>query len=43
MIANLITIITVNKGGSPVPPPPTDLIWNLVNVNWELEETNWEG
>ena len=43
MIANLISILTLGNAGAPVPPPPTDLIWNTTDTNWELTDVNWEG
>lgn len=42
MIANAITLLR-QTAGAIIPPPVQDLIWNLVNVNWEAEDTNWEG
>ena len=41
MIANLISILTLGSAGTP--PPPSDLIWDTTNSNWELTDVNWEG
>lgn len=30
----------LSQAGAPV---PTDLIWNLVNTEWQNETTNWNG
>ena len=42
MIANLITILSL-QGGTPTPPPPADLIWDTADTFWELTDVNWEG
>ena len=43
MIANLITILTLGGAGTPVPPPPSDLIWDTADLFWEFADENWEG
>tara|TARA_R110000772_G_scaffold77311_2_gene166602 strand:+ start:2719 stop:2844 length:126 start_codon:yes stop_codon:yes gene_type:complete len=41
MIANLITIL--KRTGGTIIPPMLDLIWSIVETNWEVEDENWEG
>lgn len=42
MIAILNTILTLRDGGAPVPPPPTEVQWQLITTNWEAESRDWE-